>query len=849
MPIVSKSISPQDLVLDLDEKTKNLDISKYEDFLYELCGDWEFQKEAIRNSLRFFLSKYKDTKQLFEENYKINNIMQDFAEKEELEKNIPFPYKKSCTIDLATGTGKTWVMYAVARILLVEGLVDQVLILCPSRTIKYEVYKKFTDFTANSILTDSLPKKCVIKIPGVKHSDSTIEKGDICIDNVHKTYDHVSSSINDSLERKGNRTLVINDEAHHILNPKGSGDSGKMLEWMNFLKDERYGFKYVLNLSGTPYKGDVYFNDVISRFSIREAINQKFVKDIEYLSKDESKTKPEKWKAILSNHKKIKKTYTKAKKHITIVVTNSIAEVNKLVQYVREFLEKYEGISSEEAEKKVIPVTSSPSHDEFREKLKIVDSKSSPVEWIISVSILTEGWDVKNVFQIVPHEKRAFNSKLLISQVLGRGLRIPEEYAKIGEQPKVKIFNHTAWSTNIDRLVEEIAEITSNLQNKVIKNSKYNFDLPYIKVDKKIETKREIKKIKNISLPKSLGFSTTNKERRQEYTDVRTHRISVDTTKVSEMVKEYSVEEATNSVYTNIFCFDMDKGTNISEKVTKKYIRNLIKKELKKINEEKVSEENLQLAKLSFNGLFRQFVGVTKIEEIYGKPDIINTKDMRSVLVSESSLKNNGGLITCKENLKKIDKEDLKIINKVKEALNEGGVQTTLTAQEYIRARIIDDIKQENYKAPTDMIFVNYTPERDFAEMMVRKYSNYIDSWIKSPDSGFYEIPYIHRPGTHSIQKNFNPDFFIKKGDKIIVVEIKSKDDSSVQNKDKYEGAMAYFNKLNEKIKNIKYEFHFLDPRDYNSFFEKVIVKGISFTSQLHATLESKSREELKEGR
>ena len=28
----------------------------------------------------------------------------------------------------------------------------------------------------------------------------------------------------------------------------------------------------------------------------------------------------------------------------------------------------------------------------------------------------------------MPHEERAFNSKLLIAQVLGRGLRIPEEY-------------------------------------------------------------------------------------------------------------------------------------------------------------------------------------------------------------------------------------------------------------------------------------------------------------------------------------------------------------------------------------------------------------------------------------
>jgi type III restriction enzyme len=56
--------------------------------------------------------------------------------------------------------------------------------------------------------------------------------------------------------------------------------------------------------------------------------------------------------------------------------------------------------------------------------LKHVDDPASSVEWIVSVSMLTEGWDVKNVFQIVPHESRAFSSKLLIEQVLGRGLRI-----------------------------------------------------------------------------------------------------------------------------------------------------------------------------------------------------------------------------------------------------------------------------------------------------------------------------------------------------------------------------------------------------------------------------------------
>jgi type III restriction enzyme len=45
--------------------------------------------------------------------------------------------------------------------------------------------------------------------------------------------------------------------------------------------------------------------------------------------------------------------------------------------------------------------------------------------------------DVKNVFQIVPHEERAFNSKLLIAQALGRDLRRPDGWK--GEEPVVTV--------------------------------------------------------------------------------------------------------------------------------------------------------------------------------------------------------------------------------------------------------------------------------------------------------------------------------------------------------------------------------------------------------------------------
>ncbi len=848
MPIRKESLAPEDLLLRLNDKAKNFDTSKYEDFIYELCDEWDFQKDAIRNVLRFYMSGiYTDSQQLLEENYENNQNMKDFEPKSFFIRNLPFPSKLACTIDLATGTGKTWVMYGVARILLAEGLVDHVLVLCPSKTVKYEVFKKFSKFNSNSILTDALPKNAVIKVPGIKQADETIEKGDICIDNVHKTYDHVSSSISDSLKGKGNRVLVINDEAHHLLNPTDSGETSAMLEWRQFLDDSKYNFRYILNLSGTPYKDNSYFNDVIYRFSIRDAINQKFVKDINYLEKDETDNWKQRWKTILSNHEGLKKRYPKAKKHITIVVTNSIQNTSTLTDEIKDFLKKNTKFTPEEIENKVLPVTSSAKHEKNREILKTVDSPENPVEWIVSVSMLTEGWDVQNIFQIVPHENRAFNSKLLIAQVLGRGLRVSNEYKN--DPPKVLVYNHTAWSTKIDHLVMEVAEISRVLRSSVVSNSPYNFELHKLDIEKTIKTKKEVPQKAKAKLPESLGFSSTETVKEQSFRSIREKRSSYTRTNVADQIKFFTVDEAVNSIFTPLYLFDMERGTDITSRVTQDYVRELVKKELRKIGEDKVSDDNLQSAKSSFGALFRQFVGTSRIEDLYGKVEILKTTSMQASYLSESSFKQYGGLVSTKTNMKQMPDDELRILDKIKNDLNEGK-QTSLFDDYYVKAQIIDDLEDKQYRSPLDITLLSHVPEREFVENLVRKYSKYIDMWVKSKDKGFYSVPYIHRPGTHSLQKDFNPDFFIKKGNKIIVVEIKCDDDSTVKNKDKLEGALIYFKKLNEKLGGTSiYEFHFLQPSDYTNFFDKVIVHDKLFKGSLHSELESKSREQLKEGR
>ena len=109
-------------------------------------------------------------------------------------------------------------------------------------------------------------------------------------------------------------------------------------------------------------------------------------------------------------------------------------------------------------------------------RLKLVDSPTSKVEWIVSVAMLNEGWDAKNVFQIVPHEERAFNSKLLIAQVLGRGLRRPEGWdgrrpGRDRVQPRCVVRPHQAFGQR------GVWKLSGGCRHRYLPGSPYHFDL------------------------------------------------------------------------------------------------------------------------------------------------------------------------------------------------------------------------------------------------------------------------------------------------------------------------------------------------------------------------------------
>jgi type III restriction enzyme len=308
-------------------------LAEYDDFLDGLVMGRQYQREALEAALRFLLGqRYASTAELARENYGASEHLQRlYASDNQLVEQLPFPDMLACSLDLATATGKSFVLYGLARVALNEGVVDRVLVLCPSLTIEAGLREKFDALTARTDLTDLLPERTGTRIPDVVNAGSTVREGQICVENIHATYARTGSSIADSFGGEGERALVLSDEAHHIYSPQGKEER----LWHQFLLAPEYGFRFHVGVSGTCYVGNTYFSDVVHRYSIGTAMDEGTVKEVYYLERDDSQTDDARFQKLHNQHEKNRKTYRI--KPLTIAVTKSIAAAERLTEALVEF--------------------------------------------------------------------------------------------------------------------------------------------------------------------------------------------------------------------------------------------------------------------------------------------------------------------------------------------------------------------------------------------------------------------------------------------------------------------------------------------------------------------------------
>lgn len=235
--------------------------------------------------------------------------------------------------------------------------------------------------------------------------------------------------------------IVFNDEAHHIHEENAWLKSIRDID--NKLKQKGGGLSLQLDVTATPKnnKGAI-FVQTISDYPLVEAIHQRVVKQPVVpdeasrgkLKEGQSIVFTEKWRDhIHLGVEEWRKTYQQleptGKKSLLFVMTDDTKNCDNVAEYLETNYPELRGavltIHTNQSGEISESTTGKKKEEleQLRKQANEIDSWGSPYKAIVSVMMLKEGWDVKNVTTIVGLRPYASDSKILPEQTLGRGLR------------------------------------------------------------------------------------------------------------------------------------------------------------------------------------------------------------------------------------------------------------------------------------------------------------------------------------------------------------------------------------------------------------------------------------------
>ncbi len=235
--------------------------------------------------------------------------------------------------------------------------------------------------------------------------------------------------------------IVINDEAHHIHEENAWLKSIRDIDYR--LKQKGGGLSLQLDVTATPKnnKGSI-FVQTISDYPLVEAIYQRVVKQPVVpdevsrgkLKEGQSVIFTEKWRdhiqlGVEEWRKIYKQLLPSGKKSLLFIMTDDTKNCDDVSRYLEVNYPELKGavLTIHTNKSGEISETTSGRNKEELETLRKqsneIDSWESPYKVIVSVMMLKEGWDVKNVTTILGLKPFTADNKILPEQALGRGLR------------------------------------------------------------------------------------------------------------------------------------------------------------------------------------------------------------------------------------------------------------------------------------------------------------------------------------------------------------------------------------------------------------------------------------------
>ena len=416
---------------------------------------------------------------------------------------------------------------------------------------------------------------------------------------------------------------------------------------------------------------------------------------------------------------------------------------------------------------------------------------------------------------------RERHSKLLIAQVLGRGLRVPEGWQ--GEQPEVTVFNHDAWAPRIRHLVDEILEIEKRISSRIIEDSPYHFELHNIKYDlKPTSVKKPMDREYALFAKGYVDLATDSpaEDVSIEYERALTGERYKWQTQVQH--KTYAARQIAEEMYARLEeAQDPDDPnpkmrTVYTDQFSVERLEGIVVKSLKNIGAREATESMKQKFLQSLGTLRRK-----ASENVRYTPDVnqyftVSTRDRQADSVSAAELRNTKTLFYTDQTRETLVEEQIEFFDEITEAGS--GFKVTSV------------MNRHDFKTPLNVAIAASEPERKFIRDLIKpENARHYDAWLKSTDARFYDIDYAWKKGEHPKRGKFNPDFFIKSAHLIIVVEIKGDEelnDPSEENRKKNEYAVAHFERVNAHLQEegspIRYKFTFLTERGFNKLFQSL---------------------------
>lgn len=588
--------------------------------------------------------------------------------------------------------------------------------------------------------------------------------------------------------------MVINDEAHHIHDAR--------LAWFQSIQDIHNRLlqkgdvlSLQLDVTATPkHNNGAIFVQTISDYPLVEAISQNVVKhpvlpdaaSRAKLSERQSARYTEKyadyidlgvieWRKAYEEHRKM------GKKAILFVMTDDTRNCDDVADYLEGCYPELKGAVLTIHTKnngEISEAASGKAKEELealRRQSNEIDDVSSPYKAIVSVLMLKEGWDVRNVTTIVGLRAYTAQSNILPEQTLGRGLRkmYPggvEEYVSVVGTDAFMDFVESIQAEGVELERKAMGEGTKAQTPLVVEvdtsNEKKNIEVLDIEIP--VLTPRVYREYKNLT-DLDVGLMVVQPVSYHQFSEEEQREIVFKDITTGEVVHTTIMDTAGVADYHSVIG----------------YFAQTVMKELRLVSGYDVLYGKIKV--FVRESLFGQVVDLESPNTLRNLSELTATKTVMEVFkkaINELTVRNKG---------------DAEIRDTIK-----------------LRQTRPFVVKDQGYLIPKKSVFNRVIGDSHFELQFAGFLENCPDviSYAKNYLAVHFKLDYVNADGDIS---NYYPDFLVKLSDrKIVIVETKGREDLDVPLK--IARLRQWCEDLNAIQKEVNYDFVYVDQEGFEKF-------------------------------